>query len=199
MFPLVETIRLEAGLFHNLAYHQARFDRSRRECFGSSVVPLSLLTILAPFKNENPKRQKVRLLYAESIEAVEVLSYTPQKVVRLKVVESGIDYHLKSTDRRELTALFNQRGECDNILIVKNGLITDTAYSNIALLQGDQWYTPASPLLEGTAMAALIDSGVLRRRKIRLNELCEYQSLQMINALLPFDSTPQIAILNIIL
>ena len=33
--PFVETIRIEKGRIHNLPYHNARMNRTRRELFGA--------------------------------------------------------------------------------------------------------------------------------------------------------------------
>ena len=45
-----------------------------------------------------------------------------------------IDYTYKSAHREELNALYAQKGMADDILIVRNGYLTDTSISNIALL-----------------------------------------------------------------
>ena len=50
---------------------------------------------------------------------------------------------------------------------VKNGRLTDTSYSNIALFDGNRWVTPAHPLLKGTMRQSLIDKGLLKEKGIK--------------------------------
>ena len=95
-------------------------------------------------------------------EIIEILfsSYVKHRVGSLKLVSAdSLDYHMKFFDRASLEALFALRGECDEIIIVKGGLITDTSISNLVFYDGSRWYTPAHPLLEGTCRARLIAGG----------------------------------------
>ena len=57
------------------------------------------------------------------------------------VVDDRIDYSFKSADRSSLNRLTAQKGDCDEIIIVKNGLVTDTSFTNIAVFDGEQWLT----------------------------------------------------------
>lgn len=56
-----------------------------------------------------------------------------------------IDYTYKSAGREPLNCLFALRGACDDILIVKQGLLTNTSIANIALSDGTHWYAGTSP------------------------------------------------------
>ena len=64
--------------------------------------------------------------------------------------------------------MFLIRQDKDDILIVKNGLLTDTSIANIALYDGNDWYTPLHPLLKGTKRAELLDKGVLKEKEIKI-------------------------------
>ena len=66
--------------------------------------------------------------------------------------------------QKKLNSLFQIRQDKDDILIVKNGLLTDTSIANIALYDGNDWYTPLHPLLKGTKRAELLDKGVLKEK-----------------------------------
>jgi 4-amino-4-deoxychorismate lyase len=81
--------------------------------------------------------------------------------------------------------LFTQRQNHDDILIVKNGLITDTSYSNVAFFDGQLWFTPHQPLLPGTARARLLHEGCLQEAKITLTDLHRFEKCSLINAMLP--------------
>lgn len=107
----------------------------------------------------------------------------PIRSLRL-VTHDTIDYSHKSTDRSELNELYQQRGDAEDILIVKNGLITDTWYANVALLKRGQWYTPASPLLKGTKRAQLIHDGKLVEADITPDKLNDYSQISIINAMI---------------
>ncbi len=114
--------------------------------------------------------------------------YRPRTIKSLKLVYcDSINYAHKYSDRQLLNDLFEKRANCDDILIVKNGRISDTSFSNIALFDGYSWYTPDSPLLPGTARARMIDSGVLNEIKISDRDLYDFQSFKLINSMLDND------------
>jgi len=76
------------------------------------------------------------------------------------------------------------RGERDDILIVRRGLLTDTSIANIALFDGKDWFTPKLPLLRGTCRTALIDSGIIKEKNIRPEELSSYSFVRLFNAMI---------------
>ena len=90
----------------------------------------------------------------------------------------------KSTDREALNRLFACRGERDDILIVRRGLLTDTSIANIALFDGKDWFTPKLPLLRGTCRTALIDNGIIKEKDIRPEELSSYSFVRLFNAMI---------------
>ncbi len=65
--------------------------------------------------------------------------------------------------------------------------LTDTSYTNIALYDGEQWFTPSTPLLRGTMRQRLLDCGLLQEREIMVSDIPNYQyiSLFNLNSLLP--------------
>ena len=97
-----------------------------------------------------------------------------------------IDYTYKSAGREPLNCLFALRGACDDILIVKQGLLTDTSIANIALWDGCEWHTPAQPLLAGTQRRHLLDSGQIKETDIPVASLGNYRHIRLFNALIPF-------------
>ena len=80
--------------------------------------------------------------------------------------------------------LLKKKGDCSDILIVKNGFITDTSFSNIIFLKCGRWYTPNTPLLKGTKRAKLLDLGLINERSIRPEEMGNYEKVGLINAML---------------
>ena len=119
------------------------------------------------------------------------MSYAPyhrRTIQSLRAVAApALDYHLKWADRAALQALLALRGDADEIVIVnEEGLLTDSSYTNIALRQGNCWYTPRVPLLAGVQRAHLIAEGLLTPRDIPLAELSAYDRIALINAMMPW-------------
>ena len=81
--------------------------------------------------------------------------------------------------------LFALRGEADEVVIIRNGLLTDTSYSNIALFDGRHWVTPRQPLLRGTMRQSLLDAGVLTEQDIKAEDWSSYRRVSLINAMMP--------------
>jgi 4-amino-4-deoxychorismate lyase len=142
---------------------------------------------------------KCRIEYDEATKQVEFLSYEPKVVRSLKVVEHDrISYELKYKDRSKLDKLFSQRENCDDILIVKKGNITDSSSANVVFRKGKTWYTPWSALLKGTMRQNLIDNNRIQTEEIQLADIKLFDSCKLINAMLEFDA-PEIDVSRIVL
>ena len=181
---LIETIRFEAGKFHNLAYHQARMQRSRQALFGTSNTIDLAAYLHSP--TCNAKTIRCRVTYAQEIEKVEYFPYTPKPIEQLKIVPSDIDYRYKYADRSALDQLLRENPFADEIIIEKEGLLTDTTIANIALFREGKWYTPQTPLLEGTMRQKLLDEGLLHPKNITSAEIKHYSHVALMNAMLGF-------------
>jgi 4-amino-4-deoxychorismate lyase len=121
---------------------------------------------------------------------MEFAHYRPRKIQSLKLVKGNPDYSLKYADRSSLSALEAKKDNCDGVIIVRKGELTDTSFSNIAFLKKNIWFTPVHPLLAGTARAALIESGRLQEIVITPADISGYEGYRLINAMLPFDEQP---------
>jgi 4-amino-4-deoxychorismate lyase len=97
-----------------------------------------------------------------------------------------------------LNRLFDLRKNCDDILIVKRGFVTDSSYSNIAFKKGQHWYTPWSALLKGTMRAYLLERNLIRLEDIRIEDLHTFQYFKLINAMMGFEG-PEIEVSNIVI
>jgi 4-amino-4-deoxychorismate lyase len=186
---LLETVRCQDGKLLALPYHEARMSNSQRTLFGRSyAIDLSKLSV-PPYAHFGC--WKCRILYRSQLEAVQFLPYQIRPVNRLKIIEAdSVDYRLKYADRRALESLFEQRGEADDILMVKNGLIRDTYYANVALWDGYNWRTPAAPMLPGTRRAQLLDRQCLTPAYIRPEDLSNYQHIALFNAMMDLEEGP---------
>lgn len=182
MYPLFESIRIENGIAMNLEYHQERIAQN---------TDLTLYSYVSGITLPKDGVYKLRITYIkEKFTGFTLSSYTPKRVKTLKLVcDDMIDYGVKSENRLSLDQLFELRGACDDILIVKSGKITDTSFCNILFYDGSRWVTPSSPLLRGTCRARLINNGIILPIDITSQELKKFQKFMLINALLDFDES----------
>ncbi|TAK31939.1 MAG: hypothetical protein EPO28_17960 [Saprospiraceae bacterium] len=193
---LIETIRVHGRQFENLEYHNRRAQQAQSVLF-SNAVPLAFEELLHVPENLGTETFKCRVTYDEKIRLVEFIPYFPQPIRTLQLVENnGIEYPFKHANR---TALEDMRkgSTAHDVIIVKNGLLTDATFANIAFWDGTHWITPALPLLPGTRRAQLLDAGVLRLADIRPQDLNRFQCARLLNALLVFEETPVIPISDI--
>lgn len=184
MCLFIETIRIENGKAWNIALHEERMNRTRRFFFGK-VTDLHLCAYLHPEACSG--RTRCRVTYGDEVVRVEYFPYHLRQVDTLKLVErNDIDYAYKRADRSVLDEAFACRGEADEVLIVRRGLLTDTSIANVALWNGEEWHTPAKPLLEGTYRRALLDKGVIKETDIPVTSLKAYRYIRLFNAMISF-------------
>ena len=194
MSQLLETIKIFNRAFQNIEFHNARFNASRQDLFGIDKPVLLENEISIPSTLTNDI-YKCRITYSLQIEKVEFEKYTPRMIQSLKVVENNhINYAYKYADRSGLNELFDKRGECDDILIIKNGLVTDTSYSNIVFWDGKNWLTPSKPLLAGTARARLLKSNKIVEAEISKKDLKKFEKARIINAMNDLEESDDILI-----
>lgn len=183
MSLLLETIRINNGAPQHLQWHQVRLERSQAAAF-SDYEPMDLAAILTKISFPEKGVFKCRITYGQHLEKVEIERYRRRKINSLQLVEAGnLDYSLKWADRSGIAALFARKGTADDILMVKNGLLTDTSYANIALFDGEKWFTPATPLLEGTCRARLLSEGLLTEADLRPSDLRLFRKIRLFNAM----------------
>ncbi len=194
---LIETIKSLNGELYNLPYHQSRFNLVRKNFLGCTDTVLLKDQIQVPEECKN-SLFKCRVLYSEQIEKIEFLPHEYRTIQCLQVVKNDtIDYAYKYADRENLTELFKQRGDCDDILIVKNNCITDSYTTNPVFFDGNEWWTPDTPLLAGTQRARLLSEGKLKVCRITLDDLGKYSKIGLINALQDLENMPLMDVENI--
>ena len=177
---LFETIKIENGQIENIEWHNQRCNRSRAELFNAKAL-LNLETFITP-----PLRglYRCRICYKEDIHSIEYIPYTPRVFNKFTIVKSQIDYAYKYNDRKELESL--QKLSKDEIIIEKDGLLTDTSIANIAFYNGKEWLTPNKPLLKGTMRAKLLYNNLLIEKDIRKEELENFSHFALMNAMIGF-------------
>lgn len=176
-----EVIRVRNGEFRRPEPHAARMVATMEHFFGSGAgaclptrVPEEMRTGLV----------KCRVVYDDAVRQVEFAPYRLRRIATLAVVRAdGLDYRYKYADRSALEELRRGSG-CDEVVFVQEGYLTDTSFSNIVLGDAAGLYTPDRPLLAGTRRAELLQSGRVTARPIRAEELGNYTSLWLINAMM---------------
>ena len=184
MCQFVESIRIENGLVQALDLHNDRMNRTRTH-FWKDCLYLDIRNYLTAIPVQG--LFKCRVVYEREILKVEYIPYSMRPVHSLKLVEDNeIDYQYKSTDRSNFNRLNDQRGDADDILILKNGYLTDTSIGNIALFDGTSWITPEKPLLEGVQRRKLLEANLLKLGNITKESLWSFQKLRIFNAMIDF-------------
>ena len=184
MYPFVETIRIKDGKAMNLVYHQERLNRTRKH-FWADNRELTLDELL-PEIPQVEGLQKARVVYDETgITLREFVPYIIRNVKRIKVVtDNTIDYTWKSTDRSVLTLQRDKAKEYDEVIILRNGCVTDTSYTNLCFFDGKNWLTPDTPLLRGTMRQSLLDKGIIHEAHILKEDLASFKKVSLINAMM---------------
>ena len=189
MCLLLETIKIVEGKPQNLEFHQQRMELSREKLFGRNEKP-DLEKILNESELTTEGIYKCRLIYGQKVEKTEFIPYEIKPVRSLKIVHADdLDYSLKYADRTEINKLREKRGGCDDILIIKNGFVTDTSYANIIFWDGEKWLTPSTPLLKGTKRQKLIDEGKIIPAEIREEDIPKFKKAKIINSMIDIEDT----------
>ncbi len=172
----IETI-LITDKIENIDLHNKRFNKTRYDFFNADESDLRNYIDIIPNK-------RVRVVYDKKIRKIEYFDIKKRKFKKFKIVSSNIDYSYKFADRNALNALKDDK--YDEVIIIKNNLVTDTTISNLAFFDGKKWLTPKTPLLKGTKREELIQKDFLIEKDIHLNELKNFQKLAMLNAIIGF-------------
>ena len=83
--------------------------------------------------------------------------------------------------------MLEKRDSCDEVIIVKNGIVTDTTIANIAIFYENLWITSTNCLLNGTTKARLIEEKKLIQKDITLEMLKKSTKIALMNAMIGFD------------
>jgi 4-amino-4-deoxychorismate lyase len=183
MCLLFETIRIENGILLNREWHEKRMTESRKEIWGDTK-PVNLDEIVRIPVGSETGIIRCKVTYGRSINSVSFQHYRKTTARTFRLIDCGdLDYHLKYSNRHLIEDLFAGRGSCDEIILVKNGFITDTSVSNLIFFDGTRWYTPGKPLLNGTCRRRLLSEGAIEEAEISVSDLRRFRGLKMINAL----------------
>ncbi|MBL0332621.1 MAG: aminotransferase class IV [Chlorobiota bacterium] len=197
MSLLFESIKLLDGELYNLNYHIIRMFKSQDMLFNFSNKE-HLNNIISNRNLPTIGLYKCKVYYSEVITKIEVSKYKFREINSLKLIHNNeIDYSLKYSDRKLLNNLFDKKNNCDDVLIIKDGFVTDTSYSNIIFKINNYWITPNTPLLKGTCRERLISEKMIFTDEIKLGDLKKYSSFKLINSMNDFNDSKEINVENI--
>lgn len=193
----LETIKIENEEICNLDFHQRRLAETAYKHYKTEpTLAINLSDIPEELRD---KTVKCRVLYADEILAVEFHAYQAKEIRSLQLVEDNeIIYNYKFADRSALNILLEKREGADEIIIVKNGKITDSSYSNLVFKTPEgQLFTPKSYLLNGTKRQILLQQGIILEKDISVTDLHQFEKIYFINAMLDLEDNISVNIDNI--
>ncbi|WP_323668854.1 aminotransferase class IV family protein [Aliarcobacter butzleri] len=174
-----ETIKCEDFEVFNLDYHQKRVANT----IGLNI---NLQEYINPISEE---LLRCKLIYDEN-GVVDVL-YFPYKKREIKsfkiIFDNEIEYSKKYLNRAKLDELYEKKDDCDEVIIIKNEIVTDTTIANIAIFYENSWITSKNCLLGGTTRARLLEEKKLLEKDITLDMLKNASKVALMNAMIGFD------------
>jgi len=188
MCRFIESIQLMDGVFKRLELHQERIRKAMKDYYPTNKIIGITETLL---KTSFPTQGlfKCRVIYDFEIRKIEYILYSKREIHSLKLVETQMESTpYKKEDRSLLNEAFALRGDYDEIIMIKNGWLTDTSFSNIALYDGLNWVTPRIPLIYGVTRAQLVMEGILTEMDINSADLVNFQRVSLFNAMNEFGS-----------
>lgn len=178
----IESICVKNGKAALIELHQDRMDRTYGYHY-KSENPFPL----AAFVEEVPVTgiYKLRIIYDQSIQEVNHSLYIKQEINTLQAVSGDhIKYDFKFADRVELKELHQKRNKKDDIIIIKNDLVTDSFYANLIFWDGEKWLTPINNLLQGVRRQYLLNTKQIFPAKITTKDIFFYEKVGLVNAML---------------
>ncbi|MEA3497866.1 MAG: aminotransferase class IV family protein [Campylobacterota bacterium] len=183
-----ETIKCEDEEVFNLEYHQKRISRTiaKNINLGEYIYP--------------PKASlfRCKVIYdKDDIIDISYFPYIPRQIKSFKIVfDDKIEYRYKSLNRDSIDTLYSKKKSCDEIIIVKNGLVTDTSIANIAIYKDGIWLTPKTPLLLGTTRDRLLDENFIKEADITVDDLKSCKKIAVMNGMVGFKVIEEFDILT---
>jgi 4-amino-4-deoxychorismate lyase len=197
MCLLLETVKVQNRRLQNIEAHNLRAANSRRILFGVEDM-LDLQDFIMLPDGLDDGIYKCRIVYAQTVQQVELLPYIPKRIQTLRLVlNDAIQYKHKYLERSYFDKLL-QSAHADDILIVQHGLITDSSFANVVFYDGKNWMTPTQPLFYGIKRRILLEKGLIYEDEITQKDLHRFIHAALINAMLDIGDIPFISMANIL-
>ena len=184
MCLLLESIRVENKIAEALEYHQERVDSACKLLFGN-IPKLDLFSLIESQSIPGNGLYKCRIVYDKRVRDIQFIPYKIKEIKSVKLIETGaFAYNYKFLDRSFFEKLILQNPDYDELILMRNGEITDSCFSNLAFYNGDKWLTPERPLLEGTRRQRLIDQQRISPASLHVSNIKDFKKISFINAML---------------
>lgn len=186
MCRFIESIQLSDGELRRIALHQERVNRVFNNFF-PDAEPFSLNEVFSREQLPQKGLYKCRIVFDKAIQLIEIQPYRRREIRSLKLVDATIkSLPYKSENRSELNEAYAKRQDCDDVLIVVDDFITDSWYANVALWDGENWYTPAKPIIYGVQRKSLLNDHKILEKDIAKTTLADYKRIRLFNAMIEF-------------
>jgi len=182
MCHFFETLKVKQKEIQNLEFHNQRLNFTIKKIYDIDAN----INLKDHVIQKDINLQRCKVIYSKEIEKIEFMPLKKRFFKSFKFLESDVEYPYKNTNRDKLNYLFDKRDKCDDIIIVKDGLITDSTIANIAIYDGLKWYTPKKPLLHGTQRAKLLKDKSIIEKDIKLKDMKNIVDFAIMNSLIGF-------------
>jgi para-aminobenzoate synthetase/4-amino-4-deoxychorismate lyase len=199
-FELLETLRLENGVFINLAAHITRLERAARHFgypFDEAQVRGILQALNLPLKAGAADAStvwRVRLLLdsdgqarAEKFALTNILAQVNIALAATHFEASSSEFTRFKTTRRAHYEAFAPTDPTvfDTLLYNAHGEVTECTRGNIALLLDGHWVTPPlrCGLLDGVGRETYLKHGRMQEAVVHVDDLPRVQAMAFVNSL----------------
>ena len=177
-----ETLKVTKGEIQNLTYHNKRLNETIKSNFGFDAK----IDLQMHIQQEDLALERCKVIYSECIDSIQFFPLIPRTFHSFKFIKTDITYNFKNVDREDIISLQEKKGTCDDIIMIKEGFVTDTSIANIVIYDGNQWITPKKPLLKGTFRAMMLEKQLLLEKDVKIKDIKNAQGFALMNALLGF-------------
>ena len=188
MSQFFESIRVKDGIAENLSLHQLRVNKTLKS-FDASNRSIELASVIQELVLPEEGLFKLRISYdLNGNYEAKCNPYQYKQIQHFALVDiKGHRYDYKYENRDWINEALSLSGK-DEVMMHDGGLIKDCSYTNIVFYDGVNWFTPATPLLEGTQRAKLIEAGVIQPKAMYVQDIPSFQKFKCINAMLDWDT-----------
>ena len=188
MYQFFESICVKDGIALNLSMHQSRVNKTL-DAFNVSNHGIILASIVDELTLPAEGLYKLRISYdLNGNHQSACNAYQYKQILNFALVDiMGQGYDYKFSNRDWINEALIQSDK-DEIVMHDGGLIKDCSYTNIVFYDGVNWYTPATPLLEGTQRAKLIEAGVIQPKALYVQDIPNFKKFKCINAMMHWDT-----------
>lgn len=192
IYPFFETIRIKDAMVCSGAYHLDRMRKTCSEIWGEFRHEHILNHLQIP-EAMSSGDVKLNIFYNNTETEIKFLKYIRQPITPARLVEvpASFDYRYKYSDRDAINRLLQATG-AGEIIIIRNGFVTDTSKANIIFEKEGRFVTPDTFLLNGTMRQYLLEAGKIVEARIRTEDISAYDTMYFINAMNPLSEAPSL-------